>query len=83
MGMYDYGQRGTYLNGFLTYISKNNPEITIKTYGDLNKHLKAIRLNKEPNKPISNSTEKNSFYIQENYDWKNDVIKYFENLKKT
>lgn len=78
--MYDYGQRGTYINGFLTYIGNNHPEISIKTYGDLNVHLKNIRLKKEPNKPVSNSVEKNSFYIQENYDWKEDVVKYFKNL---
>lgn len=78
--MYDYGQRGTYINGFLTYIGNNHPEISIKTYGDLNVHLKNIRLKKEPNKPISNSVEKNSFYIQENYDWKEDVVKYFKEL---
>lgn len=80
MGMYDYGQRGTYLNGFLTYIGTNHPDITIKTYGDLNVHLKNIRLKKEPNKPVSNSVEKNSLYIQENYDWKEDVVKYFKEL---
>jgi hypothetical protein len=80
MGMYDYGQRGTYLNGFLTYIGNNYPDISIKTYGDLNVHLKNIRLKKEPNKPVSNSVEKNSFYIQENYDWKEDVVKYFKEL---
>lgn len=78
--MYDYGQRGTYINGFLTYLGNNHPEISIKTYGDLNVHLKNIRLKKEPNKPISNSVEKNSFYIQENYDWKEDVVKYFKEL---
>jgi len=81
MGMYDYGQRGTYINGFLTYISKNFPDIKLKTYGDLNVHLKAIRLIKEPNKPVSKSVEKNSFYIQENYDWNEDVVKYFKQLK--
>ncbi len=80
MGMYDYGQRGTYLNGFLTYIENNHPDMKLKTFGDLNVHLKNIRLRKEPNKPISNSVEKNSFYIQENYDWKEDVIKYFKEL---
>lgn len=80
MGMYDYGQRGTYLNGFLTYIENNCPSIVIKKYGDLNEHLKAIRLRKEPNKPISKDVEKNSFYIQENYDWKEDVVKYFKEL---
>lgn len=78
--MYDYGQRGTYLNGFLTYLGTKHPEIPIKTYGDLNVHLKVIRLKKEPNKPVSNSVEKNSFYIQENYDWKEDVVKYFKEL---
>ena len=80
MGMYDYGQRGTYLNGFLNYIENNHPDIKIKTLGDLNEHLKKIRLRKEPNKPIANSVEKNSFYIQENYDWKEDVVKYFKEL---
>lgn len=80
MGMYDYGQRGTYLNGFLNYIAKNHPNIIINKFGDLNEHLKAIRLKKEPNKPISKSVEKNSFYIQENYDWKEDVVKYFKEL---
>lgn len=80
MGMYNYGQRGTYLNGFLTYIESNCPNIVIKKYGDLNEHLKAIRLRKEPNKPISKDVEKNSFYIQENYDWKEDVVKYFKEL---
>jgi len=83
MGMYDYGQRGTYLNGFLTYIHNNNPEIKIETYGDLNEHLKAIRLRKEPKKPASNSIEKNSFYIQEKYDWELDVVSYFQQLKAT
>jgi hypothetical protein len=80
MGMYNYGQRGTYLNGFLNYIENNCPDIMLKTLGDLNSHLKAIRLRKEPNKPVSNSVEKNSFYIQENYDWKEDVVKYFKEL---
>lgn len=83
MGMYDYGQRGTYLNGFLNYIHNNNPEIKIETYRDLNEHLKAIRLNKEPNKPVSNNLEKNSFYIQEHYNWKLDVVSYFQRLKAT
>ena len=81
MGMYDYGQRGTYINGFLTYIKNNNPEIKIVTFGDLNKHLKAIRLKKEPSKPVSNLSEKNAFYIQENYDWKKDVVTYFKEHK--
>jgi len=81
MGMYDYGQRGTYLNGFFTYLANNHPEIIIKTYGDLNEHLKAIRLKKEPNKPVSNNVEKNSFYIQEKYDWKKDVVEYFKQFK--
>lgn len=80
MGMYDYGQRGTYINGFLTYIGNNHPEIKINKLTDLNVHLKAIRLKKEPNKPVSNSVEKNSFYIQENLDWKNDVISYFKEI---
>lgn len=75
MGMYDYGQRGTYLNGFLNFIESNYPEITIVTYGDLNNHLKKIRLEMEPNKPISKSVEKNAFYIQENYEWK--VVKQY------
>lgn len=82
MGMYDYGQKGTYLNGFLNYIQKNNPEIKIKTFGDLNTHLKAIRLKKEPNKPVSKLVEKNSFYIQQNYNWKDDVISYFKEIKQ-
>lgn len=80
MGMYDYGQRGTYLNGFLNYIENNHPELKVVTFGDLNEHLKKIRLRKEPNKPISNSVEKNSFYIQEKYSWKEDVVKYFKEL---
>lgn len=80
MGMYDYGQKGTYINGFLNYIQNNFKNIVIKKYGDLNEHLKAIRLRKEPNKPVSNSVEKNAFYIQENYDWKEDVIKYFKEI---
>lgn len=52
MGMYSYGQRGTYLNGFVKYIRSNYPNISIVTYGDLNEHLIAIRLRKEPNKPL-------------------------------
>lgn len=80
MGMYDYGQKGTYINGFINYIQNNFQNIVIKKYGDLNEHLKAIRLRKEPNKPISKSVEKNAFYIQENYDWKEDVIKYFKEI---
>jgi len=80
MGMYDYGQRGTYLNGFLNYIENNHPELNVVTFGDLNEHLKKIRLRKEFNKPISNSVEKNSFYIQEKYSWKEDVVKYFKEL---
>lgn len=80
MGMYDYGQRGTYLNGFFTYISNNRPDLSLETYGDLNNHLKAIRLKKEPNKPVSENVEKNAFYIQEKYDWKLDVVEYFKNL---
>ena len=81
MGIYDYKGRGTYLNGFLNYIQKNNPEIKIKFYGDLNFHLKAIRLRKEPNKPVSKSTLKNVYYIQETYNWQEDVVTYFKNLK--
>ncbi len=80
MGMYDYAQRGTYLNGFFNYIENKHPNIKIDTYDDLNEHLKAIRLRKEPKKPVSNNVEKNSFYIQENYDWKLDVVEYFKNL---
>lgn len=82
MGMYDYGGRGTYLNGFYTYLENFHPNIMakIKTFGDLNEHLKAIRLKKEPNKPVSNNVEKNSFYIQEKYDWKKDVREYFEQI---
>jgi hypothetical protein len=80
MGMYDYGQRGTYLNGFLNYIENNHPSIKIDKYGDLNEHLKAIRLRKEPKKPVSNNVEKNSFYIHEKYDWKTDVVEYFKSL---
>ena len=79
--MYDYRGKGTYLNGFLNYIQKHNPEIEIKFYGDLNVHLKAIRLRKEPNKPVSKSTEKNVYYIQTNYNWKEDVVSYFNSLK--
>ena len=82
MGMYDYKGKGTYLNGFLNYIHKNHPEIEIKFYGDLNVHLKAIRLRKEPNKPVSKSTEKNVYYIQTNYNWKEDVVTYFNSLKE-
>jgi|TARA_R110000772_G_scaffold86870_2_gene181553 hypothetical protein len=81
MGMYDYGQRGTYINGFINYIKNNYPSIKIKTFGDLNIHLKEIRLKKEPNKPVSKSVEQNSFYIQENFDWKADVISYFKGLE--
>ena len=80
--MYDYKGKGTYLNGFLNYIQKHNPEIEIKFYGDLNVHLKAIRLRKEPNKPVSKSTEKNVYYIQTNYNWKEDVVSYFNSLKE-
>jgi len=79
--MYDYGQRGTYINGFLNYINKNNPEIPLVTYGDLNTHLIAIRLRKEPNKPISKDVYKNAFYIQEKFKWEIDVIPYFKELK--
>lgn len=78
--MYDYGQRGTYINGFLIYIANNFPDITVNTLADLNVHLKAIRLRKEPTKPVSNSAEKNSFYIQESLDWKTDVVAYFKEL---
>lgn len=81
MGMYDYGQRGTYVNGFLTYIHNNNPDLKVYTWSQLNEHLKAIRLKKEPKKPVSNNVEKNSFYIQENYNWKEDVVSYFKDLK--
>jgi hypothetical protein len=81
MGIFSYGGRGTYLNGFLNYIGNNCPNIKIQKYGDLNEHLKAIRLRKEPKKPISNSVEKNSAYIQENYNWKEDVVSYFDELK--
>ena len=80
--MYDYKGKGTYLNGFLNYIQKHNPEIEIKFYRDLNVHLKAIRLRKEPNKPVSKSTEKNVYYIQTNYNWKEDVVSYFKSLKE-
>ena len=79
--MYDYRGKGTYLNGFLNYIQKHHPEIEIKFYGDLNVHLKAIRLRKEPNKPVSKSTEKNVYYIQTNYNWEEDVVTYFNSLK--
>ena len=79
--MYDYKGKGTYHNGFLNYIQKNHPEIKIKFYEDLNVHLKAIRLRKEPNKPVSKSTEKNVYYIQTNYNWKEDVVAYFNSLK--
>lgn len=80
MGMYDYGQRGTHINGFLTYIANNNPSIRIEKYSQLNEHLKAIRLLKEPNKPVSNNCQRNATYIQDNYDWKKDVIPYFKSL---
>jgi len=80
MGMYDYGQRGTYLNGFINYIENNCPNIKIKNLRDLNEHLKAIRLKKEPNKPISKNVEKNSFYIQENFEWQKDVVSYFKEI---
>lgn len=80
--MYDYKGKGTYHNGFLNYIQKNHPEIKMKFYGDLNVHLKAIRLRKEPNKPVSKSTEKNVYYIQTNYNWKEDVVAYFNSLKE-
>ena len=79
--MYDYKGKGTYHNGFLNYIQKNHPEIKIKFYEDLNVHLKAIRLRKEPNKPVSKSTMKNVYYIQTNYNWQEDVVTYFKNLK--
>lgn len=80
MGMYDYGQRGTYITGFYNYIENNFPELKVSKAHELNAHLKAIRLRKEPNKPVSKDVEKNSFYIQENYDWKKDVVEYFKNL---
>ena len=78
--MYDYKQKGTHLSGFLNYLQKNYPHITIQTYGDINQHLKAIRLRKEPNKPVSTSAEKNATYIQVNYNWGKDVINYFKQL---
>ena len=78
--MYDYRQRGTHLSGFLNYIHRNYPQIIIRTYGDINQHLKAIRLRKEPNRPVSTSAEKNATYIQVNYNWGKDVITYFKQL---
>ena len=83
MGMYDYSGRGTYLNGFYKYLENNHPNIIskINTFGDLNEPLKAIRLRKEPNKPVSKNIEKNSFYIQEKLDWKEDVVEYFKEFE--
>lgn len=82
MGMYDYGQRGTYINGFINFIENKCPKThkTLKIWNDLNNHLKAIRLQQEPKKPVSNNVNKNSFYVQENYDW-NIVKEYFKQIE--
>lgn len=66
----------------MTYIQNNNPEIRVNSPKVLNDHLKAIRLQKEPNKPVSNSIEKNAAYIQEKYNWKEDVVSYFKSLRQ-
>ena len=68
------------LSNCIAIKSNKHPEIKIKTFGDLNEHLKAIRISKEPNKPTSKSVEKNSFYIQENYEW-SVVVEYFKHLQ--
>jgi len=81
MGMYDYGQRGTYITGFYTFLDRNYPNLKIEKGNQLNEHLKAIRLSQEPNKPVSKDVEKNSFYIQEKYDW-SVVIDYFKKLNQ-
>lgn len=80
MGMFDYGGRGTYLNGFLNYVQTKHPSIEIKSLRDLNVYLKAIRLRIEPNKPVSKDVEKNSFYIQEKIDWQK-VKEYFNDVE--
>lgn len=71
---YNYGYKspGTSLNGIMKYLSETHSDFykTIKMWGDLNVHLKQIRLSQEPNKPTSKSVESNSEYISKNYDFK-------------
>ena len=80
---YNYGYKapGTSLNGIMKYLRENHYEFfsKINTWGDLNIHLKKIRIEQEPNKRISKSVESNSAYISKNFDFK--VVKeYFDNL---
>jgi hypothetical protein len=80
---YEYGYKapGTVMNGILKHLQLKHPDFykSLKKWGDINIHLKAIRLQQEPNRPVSNSADKNSKYISENYKFI-VVINYFNNL---
>lgn len=80
---YNYGYKslGTSLNGLLNYLQENHLVFykTVKTYGDLNIHLKEIRLKQEPNKAVSKSLVTNIQYINKNFNFK-IVREYFKIL---
>lgn len=78
---YGYKAHGTALNGLMKYLQKNHLDFykSIKKWGDLNIHLKAIRLEQEPSKLASKLVEVNSKYISKNYTFE-VVKKYFEKI---
>jgi len=80
---YNHGYKapGTALNGVMKYLRENHYDVfsKINTWGDLNIHLKNIRLQQEPNKKVSKSVEDNSEYISKNFDFK-IVKEYFNSI---
>lgn len=75
---YKYGDLRTASNGIIKWLQLNKYINERTTYGEVNKHLVAIRLQEEPNKIPSKDFETNARYVSKNYNF-NIVTKYFKN----